>query len=420
MQQEKIRLYHWLLFGISFLSTAIAGVASTLMSVYLPVAVKDLLGEKSAGDLNQISAYINAVFILGGALGGFVAGMIGDRYGRKFAAIFAIACFGISTLLTGYMPDWRGVVICRFFTGFGFGGILVATTTLMVEEWPVSTRAIFIGILSISMPIGIFSAGIIDYIVSSWRQGFLVGLIPILLATVSVWVIRESEHWKNQPDEADKSKARKTGLLLGEYRSNLIKGSLIFGAMLIGLWAIFSWLPTWIQSLLPGADTQKQRGISMMLLGLGGLAGGFLSGWLANAIGLRRSMIWCFAACSGLSFLLFKTNTVFNPLVYAEILLLSLFFGASQGILSVYIPNLFPVAIRATATGFCFNIGRIFTALAVLFVGVLVSVLGGYSNSLFIFSLVFIIGLAATLFSKKEEAAQTEKPGVAPESILID
>jgi hypothetical protein len=68
--------------------------------------------------------------------------------------------------------------------------------------------------------------------------------------------------------------------------------------------------------------------------------------------------------------------------------------------LSVYIPNLFPVAIRGTATGFCFNTGRLFTATAVLFVGVLVTELGGYSNSLFVFSLVFVVGLVATFFSK--------------------
>jgi MFS-type transporter involved in bile tolerance (Atg22 family) len=88
--------------------------------------------------------------------------------------------------------------------------------------------------------------------------------------------------------------------------------------------------------------------------------------------------------------------------IYAEIVLLALFFGASQGVLSVYIPNLFPVNIRGTATGFCFNTGRVLTAIAVLFVGVLVTELGDYGNSLFIFSLVFIIGLIVTFFSKEK------------------
>jgi len=142
----------------------------------------------------------------------------------------------------------------------------------------------------------------------------------------------------------------------------------------------------------------------MMMLGMGGLAGGFFSGWLINTLGLRKSMLLCFSVAAAMSFVLFKINTVFSPVIYAEVLVLALFFGASQGVLSVYIPYLFPVDIRGTATGFCFNIGRLFTATAVLFVGVLVTELGGYSNSLFIFSLVFVIGWLVTFFAKDKVA----------------
>jgi len=79
---------------------------------------------------------------------------------------------------------------------------------------------------------------------------------------------------------------------------------------------------------------------------------------------------------------------------------LAVFFGISQGVLSVYIPQLFATGVRASATGICFNAGRLFTATAVLFVGVLVVTLGGYSNALFIFSLVFLPGLLIVLFAK--------------------
>jgi predicted MFS family arabinose efflux permease len=170
--------------------------------------------------------------------------------------------------------------------------------------------------------------------------------------------------------------------------------------MLIGLWAIFSWMPTWVQSIITTSDAHQERGLSMMFLGMGGLTGGFLSGWMVNLLGLRKSMIACFAVCAVMSFILFKTNTVFTPAVYIEIAIMSLFFGASQGVLSVYIPQLFSTGIRATATGFCFNIGRLITATAVLFVGILVTSLGGYGNALFIFSLVFVIGLAVVLLIK--------------------
>jgi MFS family permease len=398
-QHQKVTPYLWLLFFICFFGTAFAGTISTLMSVYLPVAVKDLLGDKSSDELNNISAYINAVFILGGAFGGFICGILSDKAGRKMGIVFSIGCCGIFTIFTGYMSNWWGVVICRFFSGFGLGGVLVTTVTLMMEEWPQKSRAIFIGILSISIPVGIFSAGVIDYFVSSWRQGFLVGIIPVGIAVLSVFLLRESASWKNNRGEIALNTSQKESLFAFSHRKDLIKGSIVFGTMLIGLWAIFSWLPTWIQTLVTSGDAQKERGLSMMMLGMGGLTGGFLSGWLTNAIGLKKSMLLCFSVCAFMSLILFKTNTIFSLVVYAEIVILALFFGASQGVLSVYIPNLFPVDIRGTATGFCFNIGRIFTAIAVLFVGVLVTELGGYGNSLFIFSLVFLVGLGVTFFT---------------------
>lgn len=409
--EEKITPYHWLLFAICFFGTAFAGTVSTLMSVYLPVAVKDLLGNKSDQELNNISAYINAVFILGGSFGGFISGIISDKFGRKTGVIFSIACYGVFTILTGYMPHWWGVVICRFFSGFGLGGVLVTTTTLVMEEWPKRSRAIFMGFLSISIPVGIFSAGVIDYFVSSWRQGFLIGIFPVAIAILSIWFLRESQKWKFNKEEIILPGATKVSVFANNHRTSLVLGSVIFGSMLIGLWAIFSWLPTWIQSLITTGDAQKERGLSMMMLGMGGLTGGFLSGWLTNAIGAKKSMLLCFAVCAIVSLILFKTNDSFSSIIYAEIIVLSLFFGASQGVLSVYIPDLFPVDIRGTATGFCFNTGRVLTAIAVLFVGVLVTELGGYGNSLFIFSLVFLIGLVVTFFApatEQEKQKQSE------------
>ncbi|MFT3933596.1 MAG: MFS transporter [Chitinophagaceae bacterium] len=405
MQQEKINHYHWVLFTVCFLTTAFAGVVSTLMSVYLPVAVADLLGNKNADELNNISAYINAIFILGGAFGGFTAGIICDKTGRKKGLIFSIACLGVFTLLTGYMPNWWGVVICRFFTGCGLGAILVTTAIIMTEEWPEKTRAIFMGIVSIAMPLGIFSAGAIDYFVSSWRQAFNVGLLPIAIAIISIWALKESTKWIAAKSATAEQSVSNESMFSSENKVNLVAGSLIFGTMLIGLWAIFSWLPTWVQTLVTNGDAQKPRGISMMMMGIGGLAGGFLSGWLSNAIGLRKTLLLCFSVAAIMCFVLFKTNTVFSSIVYVEILVVALFFGISQGILSVYIPYLFPVGVRGTATGFCFNIGRILTAAGVLFVGVLVTDLGGYSNALFIFSLVFVIGWLVTFFAKGKVAS---------------
>jgi predicted MFS family arabinose efflux permease len=231
----------------------------------------------------------------------------------------------------------------------------------------------------------------------------LFGLLPLGLGLVSFWLLKESERWKLSRIETQDNKH-----VLRDHRGAVITGSVIFGSMLIGLWAIFSWLPTWVQSLLANADGQKERGLSLMLLGAGGLSGGFVSGWVANALGTRKTMALCFSGCFVLSVLLFKFNTTFSTVTIIEIAMLSFMFGISQGALSVYIPLLFPVSIRATATGFCFNVGRFVTAAAVFSVGALVVTLGGYSNSLFVFSSIFLLGLVFLPFSNPQNRQITK------------
>jgi predicted MFS family arabinose efflux permease len=388
-----------MVFIICFGGNMFAGVVSTLMSVYLPVVVKELHGNQTESQFNDMSAYINSIFIFGWAAGGFLWGVIGDKAGRKISLLLSIVCFGLFTLLISQANQWWEIVVCRFLSGVGTGGLLVISFTLISEVWPEKTRAVYTGILSISIPVGIFSAGAINYLVNSWRQGFMVGIIPIGVAIIGYWVISESGLWLKDHKDHNNENSPNLGMFHSSNLKTLLIGSVIFGTMLIGLWAIFLWLPTWIQSLLT-TDANKERGISMMFMGMGGLTGGFISGWVVNLIGLRRSLILSFVVCSLVSFVLFKTNTTFSNVIYIEIAVLALFFGISQGVLSLYIPLLFPTSIRASATGFCFNIGRIFTGVAVLGVGVLVTTLGGYGNSLFIFSLVFVIGLIAMLLIK--------------------
>ncbi|HTI60402.1 MFS transporter [Mucilaginibacter sp.] len=387
------------LFIICFIGNMFTGVVSTLMSVYLPVVVKDLQGGQTDAEFNDMSGFINSMFIFGWAAGGFLWGVIADKTGRKKSLLLSIACFGLFTMLISMAGQWWEIVACRFLSGFGTGGLLVLSFTLISEVWPEKTRAVFTGILSIGIPVGIFSTGAINYVVSSWRQGFMVGVIPIVVAIIGYWMINESGLWLKDHEKHEQDHNQNTGLFDSSNIKTLLTGSVIFGTMLIGLWAIFLWLPTWIQSLLT-TDANKERGISMMFMGMGGLTGGFISGWVINFIGLRRSLLLSFVVCTIIAFILFKTNNTFSNVIYIEIAVLALFFGISQGVLSLYIPLLFPTAIRASATGFCFNIGRIFTGIAVFSVGALVTTLGGYSNALFIFSFVFVIGLVAMLLIK--------------------
>ena len=395
LSTEKVGVYLWITFAICFLGNILGGTVSTLMSVYLPVVVKTLLGDVG-DDLNYVSAYINALYLVGWAVGGLVWGMISDSIGRAKALTLCIGCYGLFTSLIHFASSWELVVALRLLSGFGVGGVLVISATFLSEIWPQRSRSIIIGVVSIGFPIGVFSAGLTNYIVSDWRQAFLIGFIPFTISIFSIWLLKESDQWRESKKSSSPGKVRFTK----DVKSNLFRGVVIFGTMLIGLWAIFSWLPTWVQSLLTGPDGHSERGLTMMLLGAGGLSGGFFSGWISNALGVRRAMMLCFLGCICMSVLLFGFNHVFSTIIYIETAALALFFGISQGLLSIYIPQLFPVNIRATATGICFNVGRLVTAVAVFFVGALVVVLGGYGNTILTFSIVFVIGFVTLYFTK--------------------
>lgn len=384
-------------FAICFLSGMFSGLASTLAPSYLPSITAGL----APAHAEEAGAFINASFIYGMLVGGIALGYYSDRAGRRLGLLVAVGCMAVFLLLSSVAPSWQWLTACRFFTGFGVGAVLLITAVLIAEVWPPKQKAIALGILSVSFPIGIFSAGLITYNVVQWREAFWVGVLPLLLLIIVAIIVKESPEWKRQPAVIQQNTDRANGNIT----ANILKGSLIYGTMLIGLWAVFAWLPSWVQSVVTITDAQKERGISMMIFAGGGISGGLVSGWLGNRIGLRNAMLICFVGCFFTSLLLFKFTGSFSTISFLLMALMAVLFGISQGILNAYIPGLFSTAQRSTATGICFNISRVFTATVVFFIGWLVSALGGYGNALFSFSWVFLTGAVVMLFTKNRSYA---------------
>lgn len=69
----------------------------------------------------------------------------------------------------------------------------------------------------------------------------------------------------------------------------------------------------------------------------------------------------------------------------------------------IYLPELFPTEIRATAVGFCLNLGRATKAIAVLFVGLLVVFFGSYSQALMAFACLYLMALIVSLMGKNTQ-----------------
>ena len=90
------------------------------------------------------------------------------------------------------------------------------------------------------------------------------------------------------------------------------------------------------------------------------------------------------------------TDRLFNPLAFA----LGFVGVAYFGWLPLYLPELFPTAVRATGTGVTFNFGRILAAPCILGAGWLIQYFGGdYAKVGSVTSLIYVVGMIVICFA---------------------
>ncbi|MEW6364766.1 MAG: MFS transporter [Acidobacteriota bacterium] len=394
-QTAKLTPYLLVVFVGCWLGGVFDGMDSTLMSVVLPVAVAELIGTTAREAVSQVGSYVSCMFLLGWMTGGILFGVVGDKLGRIRSMIMSILLYALFTGLSGFSQHWIHLALCRYLTGLGIGGELVTIATFLSEVWPERTRAVAVGMLITSYQAGVFVAGSINYIFPYWRHVFFVGAVPAVLVVLIRLTLRESERWQAAAERrAEASQVR--ALFTQSHRRDVLVGSMAFAGLLIGYWASAAWLPTWIQSLLPGgAVGSHERSTAVMYQGIAAIAGCASAGWICNSIGRRAALILSSTGCFVASAILFQTNHAFSANIYWENALLGFFIGLCQSGTYTYLTELFPTWIRATGTGFCLNAGRLATAISVYFVGTLVKLLGGYANAAFAFAFVYLLTLVA-------------------------
>ncbi len=395
----KITRYHVLVFLGCWLGGMFDGMDSTLMTVVLPSAIGELTHSMNPDNISHYGSLVSSVFLFGWMLGGILIGMIGDQLGRIRSMVISIALYAVFTGVAGLSQTWWQLAICRFLTGLGIGGELVSITTFLAEVWPERSRSVAIGVLITSYQAGVLVAGLIVKLVPFWRTVFFIGALPAVLTVLLRLTLRESERWLES-----KQYQREDYRLLGElfsreHRRNIAVGAVAFGGLLIGYWASLSWIPAWIQTFFVPPAGASERAIATIWQGFAAVIGCSIAGWLADRIGRVPTIAISYAGCFLASALLFLTNDHFSDIIYAEAAFLGLFIGLAQAIMYIYLPELFPTRIRATAVGFCLNAGRFSTAIAVLFVGVIVPAVGGFAPSAMLFACAYLVAVITTAWA---------------------
>jgi MFS family permease len=288
-------------------------------------------------------------------------------------------------------------LVFRIGLGLGMGGEWASGATLVSETWPAEHRGKALAFMQSAWAIGYALAAAVNYLVQpsfGWRAVFFVGILPAFL---TIWVrrsVKEPDIWRH----AKHGRAPGSTLPMlfsGGLAPLTIALTLMNACTLFGWWSFNLWLPSYLQEppSRGGLGLQMLSSSTMILVMQVGMWFGYITfGFVSDRIGRKRTYI---AYLLLAAVLLFVYVSVRAPVVLLALGPFVAFFatGYFSGFGAVT-AEIFPTAIRGTAQGFTYNVGRIVSAAAPFAVGTLAQT-QGFGTALSISSLAFLMAALA-------------------------
>lgn len=376
---------------------------------------------------------------LGTVIGAIVWGHLADRFGRKRAHAWCIACFVGFTVVSVFLPDraWLALALLRVGVGIGVGGMNITSIPYVQEFVPARHRGLLSGLVSVFIPLGMLLGAAAQGLVGDdWRALMAFGAIPALLLIWLHLVPESPRYWqlRGRDDKAREALAwaleipadqvgdlpadsaaeppSYSRLFAGHGRALAIVsvGSFCF---IMGGFAVQSWG----QTLLKDAFGFPTRMVALLFVGVSvaDMVGRLASAWLADVIGRRATMFafgvigaaGCFAAA-----LFHDSGWAF----YAAVLVIMTFGDGVFGILNAFGGEQFPNDVRSTALGLGYGIGATTKVIGPAFMGLLVG--GGYvaqridiavvTTAFSFFGACMLVGAIVYLFANETRGRELE------------
>ncbi len=313
--------------------------------------------------------------LVASAIGGIVMGALADRIGRRRAMMISIAWYALFTFLCGFAQSYVQLSALRTLEGFGFGGEW-AIGAVLASEWVSSARrGRDLGWVQSAWAVGWLAANIAFQLVavtmhgaSTWRVLFFLGALPALAVLYIRRAVEDPPVYvatKRLPFRACIEQ-----LFGGRMLARTTLATLLAVGVQSGYYALFTWMPSYLSA---------QRHLSSLATGgylyaliAGSFTGYVTAGAINDALGRRRGFV-LFSVCSALIVPLYLTLLKEDwELVPAGFLLGYFALGIFSGF-GPYFSELFSSGVRATALGFCYNVGRGVAGAAPYLVGLLSS-----------------------------------------------
>ncbi len=453
---EGITRYQWLVLLIASLGWIFDVFEGMIFVASMNEAIPSLV--PAGTDQQQIGRYNNialAAFLMGGALGGILFGMLSDRIGRKKTMSLTILFYSLFTCLSAFSMQWWHLAGLRFLVALGVGGEWAVASSMVAEVFPKKARAYVGGIFQASSVLGVYlavAAGtffignaavhtwatsesmnwVADFLDPSslpWRIGFALGALPALLI---IWIrmsLREPENWvaarKRSREQPREQMGSLGDLFRGENLRSTAVGVILAAVGLATFWGAHIYGKDMLKEAVnrqyqiadeheriaagqdtnsaiekegPKAIAKRERQLKrwemlgMLLVSTGGGIGLLTFGPVCHRIGRRPAFLLFQLGGLASALIVFQVLETVPVLLIALPVFGFLTIGMHAGY-AIYFPELYPTRLRGTGVGFCFNAGRMLAAPLLIASGEIRALMGlSLADTASVLSCIYLVG----------------------------
>jgi SHS family lactate transporter-like MFS transporter len=309
-----------------------------------------------AHDFHKSDAEISLVITVTLALrpvGGFVFGLLADRYGRRIPLMINIGFFAIAGVLTGLVPNFTTLLVVRGLFGIVMGGTWGVGASLAMEGAPTGRRGLLSGILQEGYAAGNVLAAIFYFFCFNrlgWRMLFILSSAPAIPLVLYIhFRVNESTVWKQNKTHT-LSWSQQHREVLSHWRLFLYL-LLFMTAMLFASHGTQDMYPTFLQRqwhFSPG-----RRAVITAISGLGAIVGGLVFGWFSDRAGRRRAIITAFVL--GAALIPIWAYAPNQTLLILGAFLMQFMVQGAWGVIPAHLAELSPDSVRALLPGFAYQ-----------------------------------------------------------------
>jgi len=202
-------------------STIVAALGGLLFGFDTAVIAGTTAGLTVAYHLTQGSLGATvASALLGTIFGAMLAGIPGDRFGRRDSLRWTAILYLLSAVGAALAWNWYALLFFRFIGGLGIGASSVLGPMYVAEISPARLRGRLVGFFQFNVVLGILLAYLSNYLVSlanlgaiEWRWQLGIAAFPSAMFFLLLFTIPRSPRWLAEKDRVDEAREvlRRTG-----------------------------------------------------------------------------------------------------------------------------------------------------------------------------------------------------------------